>query len=380
MALLAMMVNNDHDDYFEVGHVNYHKRESAIRDEKIVRNFCKKHNIVFHKLDVDYQNAKGNFQSYARKIRYQWFKQICQNRKLDYVMLGHQQDDLIETYLMQKNKNVGVSYYGLKRENKIYGVNIVRPLLDYSKKDLLNYCLINNIAYGIDESNLRDDYTRNVVRHNEVEKMSITKRKQLISTIKKENKKQENILLDVMKYSNRDNIEVNDFLSYVYNRTLLRYKLGYSLSNKYLDELLRQLKENNKVKILVKGTYLIKEYGFIDFVKAKKPYSYVLEELGELKTKYFKVTQKGSDNLACCKLTKKDFPITIRSYQEGDCILMRYGHKKINRFFIDKKVRFIDRQVWPIVTNRKGTAILVPGIGCDVDHYDKNPNIYVIKY
>ncbi len=49
MALLDMCRRMSF--YIEAAHVNYHKRSTAERDEKIVRDYCDKYNIVFHKLD-----------------------------------------------------------------------------------------------------------------------------------------------------------------------------------------------------------------------------------------------------------------------------------------------------------------------------------------
>ena len=78
-------------------------------------------------------------------------------------------------------------------------------------------------------------------------------------------------------------------------------------------------------------------------------------------------------------INKNDFPITIRTYQEGDFIKMRYGTKKINRFFIDHKISYYDRLTWPIVLNNKQEIILVPGLGCNVGHYSTKHNLFVIK-
>ena len=71
MALLDIVRNKK--KYIEVAHVNYHKRDSAINDEKLVRRYCRKYKIKFHLLDVYPDEVKGNFQSYARDKRYEFF-------------------------------------------------------------------------------------------------------------------------------------------------------------------------------------------------------------------------------------------------------------------------------------------------------------------
>lgn len=78
-------------------------------------------------------------------------------------------------------------------------------------------------------------------------------------------------------------------------------------------------------------------------------------------------------------MSEEDFPITIRSFQKGDAIQLRYGTKAINRFFIDRKISHKERKTWPIVVNCMGNVILVPEIGCDIKHYTNKPNCFVIK-
>ena len=99
--------------------------------------------------------------------------------KLDGVLVAHHKDDLIETYLMQRERG-SVSFYGLKEENTVRGVRVIRPLLNMSKAELIEYDREHDIEYGIDESNLGNDYKRNRIRHSTVEKMSAEKKNEII--------------------------------------------------------------------------------------------------------------------------------------------------------------------------------------------------------
>ena len=58
---------------------------------------------------------------------------------------------------------------------------------------------------------------------------------------------------------------------------------------------------------------------------------------------------------------------------------MTYGTKKLNRFFIDNKIRLKDRLLWPVMVNKNASAILVPEIGCDIKHYSEKHNVFMIK-
>ena len=79
-------------------------------------------------------------------------------------------------------------------------------------------------------------------------------------------------------------------------------------------------------------------------------------------------------------LQKEDFPITIRSFQNGDKIITSGGTKKVSRLFIDQKIPKEDRKVWPIVENSQGEIILIPHIAKNIKYLYTKPNVFVIKY
>jgi tRNA(Ile)-lysidine synthetase-like protein len=79
-------------------------------------------------------------------------------------------------------------------------------------------------------------------------------------------------------------------------------------------------------------------------------------------------------------LAESDFPLTIRSPRAGDAIEMRFGRKRLNRFFIDRRIPRWQRAVWPVVANRAGQVILVPGLGCDCQHFSMMPDFNVLQY
>ena len=377
MALLDMCTKAGL--YIEVAHVNYHKRDSADRDELIVKNYCDSYDIVFHRLDY-IDRHEGNFQAEARKARYSFFSELCLIRNLDYVLIAHQLDDLLETYLMQKEKKLGVAYYGLKPSNVIYGARVLRPLLDYEKKQLVEYCEANNIPYGIDESNLSDDYERNRIRHHVVDGLSYEEKVKLSDEAEKMNKENEDSFNRAYQkfYDKRISAEELDEC-----KDLKPFFWHYfpHKSAAHLQEMIRQLHDAEQCLFKGEDLYIVKEYNYIDIFPVRKGYEYVIDDLdkiNEINNPYFKLSDKGS-SFDGASVGKRDFPLTIRNARTDDSIMMKFGHKKLNRFFIDRKIAYKDRLIWPVLVNSSGDVILVPELGCDIDHYSKNHNIFVIK-
>lgn len=375
MALLDMMYKKGMNIF--CAHVNYHKRDTAIRDEKIVKKYCQSHNIKLYKLDV--KEYKGNFQDYARVVRYKFFAEIVKKHKLDGLLVAHHLDDFLETYLMQIERGSIPNYYGLNCEVTLQDIKVYRPLLKYTKSDLEKYCLTNNIEYGIDESNLTNHYKRNRIRHEVIDKMSLKEKKALkkeIDELNKKNKEKKQEIKSFLKEKTR--IDYKDYLKFKDKEALLRYLMHDDLSTKFLNELIKQIDSTERLEIRINNQYLVKENNYIEVFDEIEDYEYKITKLEYKKYNYFKLAKKGS-SLEGVTVKKSDFPLTIRNFKKGDFIKMRYGTKKINRFFIDNKIPSIERKKWPIILNKYNEVILVPGIGCSVNSYSIKHNLFVIK-
>ena len=366
--------------YIEAAHVNYHKRESALRDERIVKEYCLRYDIPFHSLDYDDKQTKGNFQASARKARYEFFGQLCEENNLDEVLVAHQEDDLIETYLMQKEKKLGVSYYGLREENVIEGVKVRRPLLSFSKEDLLEYCQENGVPYGIDESNLENGYERNRIRHEVIEKLDEDRRKKLLNEIEEANLRKQERYRKAEAALKDDSYSVSKFKRIPYLYEYMSVHFPHS-SKKRLVEMKRQLVEGKRCLFIGEDICFSKEYGRIYRFAKGQDYVYsfaCMEELEGFSCQHFCIKREG-ETIEGVSLYEDDFPVTVRNAQKGDFIALRYGNKKVNRFFIDRKILLRNRLFWPVMENRKKEVIFVSGIGCDINHYCEKQKIFMIK-
>ncbi len=378
MALLDMAFHDNR--HVEAAHMNYHRRDTADRDEEIVRDYCKEKGIVFHGKDFDEKEYPGNFQAAAREARYDFFSDVVKKRDLDEVLTAHQKDDVIETYLMQRKKKLEVSRYGIREHNVINGVDVYRPLLRYEKKDLLAYCEENHVPYGIDESNLEDGYERNRIRHARVEKMSSEEKDCVIQEIDERNRIREFRYERASSFLDRDSYTVKQFLNIPYLNVWLQDRFPHK-SKAFFAEMRRQLKESGKCVFEGEDIVISKEYGRIHVFEKRRDYEYRFDSLDGMKDvqcPWFSLKEEGK-KIEGITLREEDFPVIIRNAREGDAIAMRFGHKKVNRFLIDRKTLLKDRMSWPVMTDADGKVIFVSGMGCDADHYTENNNVFMIK-
>ena len=68
----------------------------------------------------------------------------------------------METFFINLLRGTGIEgLTGIPKQN----ANIVRPLLKFSKKDILNYAKQNDLEWREDASNKEKKYVRNKLRH-----------------------------------------------------------------------------------------------------------------------------------------------------------------------------------------------------------------------
>jgi tRNA(Ile)-lysidine synthase len=103
----------------------------------------------------------------AREARYNLMLDFCRNHGIGVLVLAHQADDQIETFLMNLGRGSGV--YGLAAiRSRIVrdGIVIARPLLSTSRKELEEYCRARGIEHVRDEMNEDDGFLRVRIRKN----------------------------------------------------------------------------------------------------------------------------------------------------------------------------------------------------------------------
>jgi len=106
-----------------------------------------------------------NPQEASRERRYRFLRETAANRGATRILTAHHADDQAETVLMRVIRGTGVSgLAGIPSRRILDRLELIRPLLRITKRELLDYCKRNGVPYAVDSSNVDRHYFRNAVR------------------------------------------------------------------------------------------------------------------------------------------------------------------------------------------------------------------------
>jgi tRNA(Ile)-lysidine synthetase-like protein len=381
MALLSMCIKLNMD--IMVCIVHHHKRAQADDEVSFVKEFCREHQIECFVIDAP--QFTSNFQDSARKFRYRTFANIVQMNEASGVLVAHHLDDVIETFLWQKMRNHRVDYYGIKQSSIIEGVQVERPLLGVTKKQILDYNKENHVRFFEDQSNKDMSYARNKIRDT-LKGMSEQKKQAVLN----ECYKMQQELIQTREFLIQfigDKLDIGKLLQLEKSKQqelmwmyLSNQKYPYAVSSKKIDDIIQQLKANHIGMIPLKNDhYLYFQSNQIELI-VKKPcqYKFTFDTIKSVKTSFFTILTE-SDSADGVHIKSDDLPITIRNFQDGDKMEVEIGHKKLTTWFNQQKIPWHQRKCWPVVLNKNNEIIYVVGWGCDVNHSTNNPNLFMIK-
>lgn len=157
---------------FSVAHVNHGIRgEEAGRDEEFCRKLAEENGIEFHLLRADVPaiaNESGeSLEEAARRVRYDFFEKIMREEEIPVLLTAHNADDNAETLLLALTRGCSPSgACGINRVRPLRYGEVQRPLLDYSKEEIVAFCRENSYSFVTDSTNSDISYPRNRVRRN----------------------------------------------------------------------------------------------------------------------------------------------------------------------------------------------------------------------
>ncbi len=150
-----------------VAHMNHGLRgEESERDAGFVQSLAKSLDLPYFMDKCDTKTyAKNNNltkEEAARHLRYNFYLRIGRERRFGKIALGHHKEDTAELILMNLFRGSGPR--GLSGIPPVRD-SIIRPLIDVSRGQILNYINAAGYAYINDSSNIDIQFLRNRVRH-----------------------------------------------------------------------------------------------------------------------------------------------------------------------------------------------------------------------
>ena len=338
-------------------YINYHDSPTVYIEEKIVKQYSQINRLKLIEHEVNIPD-NVNFEDEARKIRYKFFSDVIKIHPNKFILTAHHKNDDIETMILQINRNNIVDYYGLKEKNDIFGVTVIRPILNYTKLEIIEYLTKNNISFYDDPTNYEQERQRNILRAN-LKNIDYNHYKNLKISLNQKVKEEKNKIKNIANgkyiskkiYSTLSDNEKKRLLNF-----LLNYNLGYSNSN-LINICLMRLKSNKSFEENLKNNISLfqdKNNFFFGTTTDKRNYSYIIEKEGYYKFKEFDIEIKlGNFNI-------KDFPIFIETPKQKDIIETNIIQNNVIKFLKHHNVPNFLINIFPIIKNKDKKIIYVP--------------------
>lgn len=367
MVLCHLLVTNHY--HIHVLHFNHQKREQSHIEAKLVEKFCGEYHIPFHYIKLDIAHD-GNFHHQAHILRHHHLIQLAKQEKTPYMMTAHHADDLLESILIKLTRGSNLlGYAGMQYSYTKHNMTIIKPLLYTSKQEIINYANTHKIAYMNDASNEENTYLRNRYRHaiSPIMKQENPKlldqiikyheqltdafqfiRKQSISFISHHQ-------IDLASYRQLDTVLQNDIIAYLLEQKdiEINYEKIQAIRSMLINQAPNQSYRLNHKYICVKAY----NHAFIEPLSPVKPV-FIEVKKGENVLPNMKIftflneTPINTEEFTKLCYNKLAFPLWLRHRLDGDKLAYNYGHKKLKKLLIDKKIPMKKRdQLWVLTDN-----------------------------
>ena len=316
----------------EALHCNFHLRGAeSDRDEEFCHCLCRKLGVrlrVKHFETAAYaREHKVSIEMAARELRYAWFEEVRQELGADEILVAHHQDDNIETMLFNLMRGTGISgLTGMKTRNG----HIVRPLLNMTRREILDFLAERGQEYVTDSTNLETDAVRNKIRLQLLPLME-----EIFPSVRKN-------IVKTMRYLQNVETVVNGGRSAELDLFTLLKPLGFT---------------SRQIEAIADGKWKMGK----DVVGDERP-------LGTLSVRTYPKT-------ACFKPSKEPYlvtldadkvatPLVLRYVKQGDKFKpfgMKGCSKLVSDFLTDLKVDSFERHSQPVVCDAEGEIMWLVG-------------------
>ncbi len=383
IVLSHLFLQNNLD--FALAHCNFKLRgQESDEDQKFIENWAHQIDAKLYVNVCDLSNyPEKNTQIAARNARYEWFNKLLNTHKFDYIVIGHHLDDSIETFFINLQRASGLK--GLTGINE--RENILRPLLNYTRKEIKNYALNNQLVWREDSSNASDKYKRNFIRH-----QIIPKFEEITPSFKQSMQK-------TMQFLQQSNAVINDWVNQKAEEIVSKKEREWHLNIEKLSSLtqtelflhhflsnfgfsdfdgINQLMTAQNGKTILSENYrLIKHQNELiitsnlpnkqqSFViteqKVDYPIHFLMQKYAVNKIAFSKI-KNASKNEVYLDYDLIKFPLSIRKWEAGDYFypLGMKGKMKLSDYFINQKISLIEKEKIWLFCDAKNNIVWIAG-------------------
>ena len=390
---VLLAISGDVD--FEMAHCNFKLRGSesdadAVFVEKLAEALQVKLHLQNFNTEAYAKDQKVSIQMAARELRYHWFEELCKKNGLAYIATAHHAKDDLETFLINLSRGSGIDgLTGITAHNE----QLIRPLLPFSREEILAYAEANEIKWREDSSNASDKYLRNHLRHHAIPAI-IEAAPQFLNQFQKSQKHLKEVALLLEDYTAMlfSQIVNQSFKGYELNIQKLKqtpntkavlYQLLKDFEFTAWDDIYDLLDAESGKYVFTKNHRLIKDREVLLLTEHKKTHKVVLwnEQEASLVLDNLKIKKETVDQFSKTTATEAifdsdqlEFPLKLRKWEEGDWFYPfgLKGKKKLSKFFKDLKYSTLDKEsVWLLCNDQD--IIWVVGARTD-DRYKVTPN------
>lgn len=361
---------------FGVAHCNFSLRgKESDEDEALVEREATRLGVEFFNRRFDttaeMERTGESMEMAARRLRYEWFRELCDEHGYTVIAIAHHVNDSIETFFINMLRGTGLR--GLTGINTQLG-RVVRPVMFATRRDLHDYAVAHHIPFREDSSNRSTKYLRNKVRLGlvpmlkEIKPQFTTIMRRNISRLSQAQEfitaSVEIIKQEVIEHNNGiDTIYVNRIAASL-PRNYVIYEIlssAYGFKGDVVDALCHALDSDSTgrrfyarewVAVVDRGNVVVSRIMEDDSCETlvEQRMQRVYAGGSALYFEYCNIDFIDSynlgDNVALIDADKLQFPMRLRRWKEGDWFvpLGMSGRKKLSDYLIDKKVSIAEKK------------------------------------
>ncbi len=379
-TLLAEVLSDCDKLEVVLAYFNHNLRKDSKKEENFVIKEAKRKGLKLHTDGADVRayckKSSLSIEEGARDLRLSYLRDTKNKENADLIALGHNLDDKIENFFIRLLRGSG---FGLSQMGYLDG-DILRPLLDFRKNEIIDYLKENKVAFYIDPTNKSEDYLRNKVRLKviplieQIQESSIENIERSINNLEDIETALSEIVdaVEITQHFNYAEIDRKDFENLPSACKFLVLKKMLAIFGCDLE-----LKRAHIINLPVRGIIKLKS-SCIEMLPLRVIVTKILEEKekelplsGEIPYGYYNIeTEVVSLPLKLkaegCEFFDLDYlelPLKVGKKKNGDSIVAFGGGntKKLKDLFIDSKIPRVLRDIYPVIYDSKG-IILIPGI------------------